>query len=122
VYDVIKGRQGNEREHVTAQASLTYSLGIDSNELTEIMKLLSNNFSVDVHCDDLYLQVFSNPNFYQAGEDGLLNDLGMDAVREHMPFLGINPWDKSFRLQVLFESYTSETLVALVRYKQGLSN
>ena len=106
---------GVDDDEVTAEATMVGDLGAESIDFLDIVFRLEKSFSIKVPRSELFPEdVLSSTDFVV---DGKLNDAGIAALKERMPFVDLTKFEANPSVQNFPNILTVEDMVRYVQSK-----
>lgn len=118
--EVLEEALGADEEEITRDASLTRDLGAESIDFLDIVFRLEKTFSTEdkpfkILQGELFPEnLMENPEWV---EDGKFTDAGMTMLRERMPHVNFDDFDRDRDVTKVAESMTVDSIIEFVERK-----
>lgn len=104
-----------EPDEVTEDATLTGDLGAESIDVLDIAFRLEKAFNIKIPQEELVpRELLSNPEFVTNKK---LNAAGLAALRQAVPYVNLDAFERDPDVDKLFDCYTVGTIVNFVQAK-----
>ena len=118
VQEVLVEALGVDDDEVVIEAKLEEDLGAESIDYLDIQFRLEKMFGIQIGENELNAEnVVSDPRFV---EDGKVTDAGMEELRNRLPHLDLDEFDKNRSVTELRNAFTVDTIVKFVQAKLSL--
>lgn len=115
VQEVLVEALGVDDDEVVIEAKLEDDLGAESIDYLDIQFRLEKTFGIKIGENELNAEsVVSDPRFV---EDGKVTDAGMEELRNRLPHLDLDEFDKNRAVTTLRNAFTVDTIVKFVQAK-----
>jgi acyl carrier protein len=109
---------GVEQDEIKPSATLQGDLGAESIDFLDIIFRLEQEFGIKIPRGEFFFEPVEQGD---AGyvQDGRLTELGLTALRSHMPYADLSNLERDRRLNKLDDLFTVGLLASYVRWKLG---
>ncbi len=120
IQEILAEALGTDEEEITPEASLTRDLGAESIDFLDIVFRLEKKFSTSdrpfkIEQGELFPEnLLENPEWVREGQ---FTDAGMTMLRERMPHVDFEQFDKDRDADKVSEVFTVQSIVAFVERK-----
>lgn len=115
VKDTLMDALGVDDDQVTEEATLIGDLGAESIDFLDIVFRLEKAFGIKVERGELFPEdILSNPEYVQNTR---VNEAGMKALRERLPFINLDEFEKNPLIQEFGSRLTVGDMCAFIGMK-----
>lgn len=113
VRECLSGALGIEPEEVKPESSLVRDLGAESIDFIDILFRLEKTFDIKIPSGELFPANLLNEE--GMVENGCLTPRGLSVLRERMPYLGLEEFEKDPQLSRLSEQFKVQMILNYLR-------
>ncbi len=117
VQEALVDALGVEDDEVTPEATLTGDLDAESIDFLDIVFRLEKSFNIKIERGELFPEdILTNTDYVSGGK---LNDLGMEKLKERMPFADLSKFEADPQVQNLGKQLTVQDMCNFVEHKMA---
>lgn len=117
VQEALVDALGVEDDEVTPEATLTGDLDAESIDFLDIVFRLEKSFNIKIERGELFPEdILTNTDYVSGGK---LNDLGMEKLKERMPFADLAAFEADPQVQKLGKQLTVQDMCNFVEHKMA---
>lgn len=117
VQEALVDALGVEDDEVTPEATLTGDLDAESIDFLDIVFRLEKSFNIKIERGELFPEDLLTNTDYVTG--GKVNALGMEKLKERMPFADLTKFEADPQVQNLGKQLTVQDLCNFVEHKMA---